>query len=456
MEDCDTTLQEKRLRRTVELCASAHPYFRRKFREWGLEARDILSLEDLSRIPITQKNDYMADPDSFCLRPKDCSLVVSKEESVLWDVVYTTGTTAGVPTPFYNTTHDMYAILEQARRCAEAEGIRSEDRIANLYPLAGFPTGAFQSVIRTSNICGIPMVSGLTGTSESEFSVRHSLKEALGIVGRFNPTVLWGVPSFIRRFLYEANSQRSNLSNVRLIITSGESVSENLRSEFKDRIQTLGGKSPEVLSRYAFTEMSGGFVQCEEGISPQNLIPDLYYFEVVDEETGNNVSSGESGLLVITHLHRRGTVLLRYAAGDIVTLSTEPCPSCGRMGERITSTPRRVGGLVKCRGMLVNTNLIVETISSIQGIGEFQVVFSCMDNPGAMDELIIRAELDNMAFGEMEIGGQERFQAEIGYRVKEAVSIRPNVEFVARGVLYDETRSIKATRVLDLRTQAND
>jgi phenylacetate-coenzyme A ligase PaaK-like adenylate-forming protein len=35
--------------------------------------------------------------------------------------------------------------------------------------------------------------------------------------------------------------------------------------------------------------------------------------------------------------------------------------------------------------------------------------------------------------------------------VREAVSLRPEVEFVARGALYDQERSIKAKRVVDLR-----
>ena len=35
--------------------------------------------------------------------------------------------------------------------------------------------------------------------------------------------------------------------------------------------------------------------------------------------------------------------------------------------------------------------------------------------------------------------------------VQQAVSLRPEVEFVPRGALYDEARSIKARRVVDLR-----
>ena len=83
-------------------------------------------------------------------------------------------------------------------------GFRPDDRVANLYPLADFPTGAFLSVIRSTMIAGLPVVHGLTGSAHSEFKVRHSLSEALDTVAAFRPTVLWGVPSFVRRFLEEA------------------------------------------------------------------------------------------------------------------------------------------------------------------------------------------------------------------------------------------------------------
>lgn len=443
-------LQEARLRRTVELCARAHPYYRRKFSEWGVEPGDIRTLDDLALLPLTHKADYMGEPEAFRVRPEDLPPDVSPEEAVLWDVAYTTGTSSGKPTPFYNTTHDIYGILEQARRCNQVEGIGPGDRIANLYPVAGFPTGAFLSVIRSGMICGVPVIYGLTGSANSEYRVRNSLLEALAIVERFRPTVLWGVPSFLRRFLFEAKSRGADLSEVRLIITSGEPVPPALREELKERLRAMGAKDPRFLARFAFTEMQGGFVQCAEEAAPQNIVPDLYYLEVADPESGRRLPDGESGLLAITHLHRRGTVLLRYAGGDIVTLSREPCPLCGQEGERVVTTPRRVGGLVKCRGMLVNPDLIVETLSALEGVGEFQVVFTCEDRPGAMDELIVRVE--RARAGEDE--ETERLREGISHRVREAVSIRPRVEFVPPGEIYDPERSIKARRVVDLRCPA--
>src|SRR5262249_551738 len=132
-------------------------------------------------------------------------------------VSYTTGTTSGRPSPFYNTTHDAYSVWDQARRCNEAEGLTHGDRIANLYPVAGYPTGAFLSVIRSAMILGLPVVHALTGSAQSEFKVRNSVAEALTKIAPFRPTLLWGVPSFIRRFLDEAKQRKADLSDVRLL-----------------------------------------------------------------------------------------------------------------------------------------------------------------------------------------------------------------------------------------------
>ena len=71
-----------------------------------------------------------------------------------------------------------------------------------------------------------------------------------------------------------------------------------------------------------------------------------------------------------------------------------------------------------------------------------------------MDRLVIRIEhgaSDAAAPDAATLGG-EALRAEITRRVREAVSLRPDVEFVARGELYDHERSIKAKRVLDLRS----
>jgi hypothetical protein len=73
-------------------------------------------------------------------------------------------------------------------------------------------------------------------------------------------------------------------------------------------------------------------------------------------------------------------------------------------------------------------------------------VFQRDDAPGAMDRMVIRIERDaeDAALRERLIAG-----------VQQAVSLRPEVEFVVRGALYDQERSIKAKRVVDLRPKVD-
>jgi phenylacetate-coenzyme A ligase PaaK-like adenylate-forming protein len=445
-----TILRVERLRRTLRAVRLAHPFYRSWFRELKIEPEDFRSLDDLQALPPTRKQDYIADPEAFRLRPEDLPADFSGEERVLWDVSYTTGTTSGRPSPFYNTTHDAYAVWDHARRCNAVEGLVPGDRVANLYPMAGFPTGAFLSVVRSTMILGLPVVHGLTGSASSEFKVRNSIAEALERILPLRPTVLWGVPSFIRRFLYEAQKSAAGFADVRLVITSGEPVPAVLRNELKEQLASLGAPSAQIRARYAFTEMQGGLVQCADDAPPQNVGPDLYYLEVVDPDSGRRLAEGEAGMLAITHLHRRGTVLLRYLVGDTVTLSQTPCPICNGQGERIVGTSRRAGSLVKCRGMLVNTDVIQDGLSGMAGIGEFQIVFLRESREGAMDRLVIRIERQS----DDKSRETEALRQNVIRSVREAVSLRPEVEFVPLGQLYDHERSIKTKRVLDLRPLA--
>ena len=125
-------LREERLRRTVALCAKAHPFYRRRFEEEGIGPEGIRTLADLERLPLTQKSDFMDDPASFSLDPALAG-DLSFEERTLWNIAYTTGTTSGRPSPFFNTTHDQYHIMMQARANAmlalDEENYRSALRV---------------------------------------------------------------------------------------------------------------------------------------------------------------------------------------------------------------------------------------------------------------------------------------------------------------------------------------
>ena len=101
---------------------------------------------------------------------------------------------------------------------------------------------------------------------------------------------------------------------------------------------------------------------------------------------------GDEGLILLTHLDRRGTVMLRYALGDVARLTRQRCPHCGALTERIVSQPRRVDDLVKIKGMLVNPQALVDAVLGEPALLDFQAVVD-KENPNdplSMDRLRLR------------------------------------------------------------------
>lgn len=427
----------------VALIAKGHPAYRKVFERTGMSPADVQTLEDLAKFPLTRKEDYMSAPEDYRLALADLPVA----ERTLWDIVYTTGTTTGRPTPLYTTTFDYYNILELQKRMAAIRGMDGNDVIANLYPLTPHPHGAFLRANYAAMVLGATLVAGFSGQSYGAYPVHRRLPEVVQLLARSGATVLWGVPSYIRRVLLAAEEMGVALPRVRMCAVSGEPCPPEMAAELKKRLAAVGAKDVIISNSLGATEMQGGMVECCEGSGFHNPAPDLFYLEVVDE-SGRRLPDGETGLLALTHLNRRGTVLFRYVLGDVVKLSNEPCPYCGRVGGRIISQPVRTKGMVKIRGMLVNTELINREMSSLTEVEEFQSVITREDpaDPFSMDKLVVR-----VATRETGEAARARLAELIGERLKAAIGVRPEVVFDQAENIFNPAKQMKPIRLVDER-----
>lgn len=425
-------LQDERLRAMLALCLRGHPYYRRHWA--GIDVAAIRGVADLERLPLTRKQALMADPESFRLRLPELPL----HERVLWEVIYTSGSTAE-PTPVYNTTHDYHAYLFQSRRVAEISGIGEADVIANLFPLTPAPMGAFVRSATNAYAAGAAIFAALPGAPHGAFSVHRPLEHAVHLVQAHKATILWGVPSFVRRVLLRALETKADFRSVRMCAITGEASTPQMREDLRRCLRELGARGTAVFDRYGSTEL-GAFAQCREEGEWHNPAPEIQYHEIVDPDTGRRLPDGERGALAVTHLDRRGTVLVRFLVGDTVSLRRGPCPHCGRSGDRLAGPVARGGDLVKVKGMLVNPAVLLDALDAIGGIGELQVVVQRQDaaDPHSMDELLVRASASP----------SEALSREIVQRVQDAVRVRPRVEFVD---LQDAASRTKAARFVDRR-----
>jgi phenylacetate-coenzyme A ligase PaaK-like adenylate-forming protein len=428
---------------TIDLVFRAHPYYRALFARLGLAREDLRTLDDLRRLPLTWKRDYMARPEDFSL---DRDLLEDQpiEARTVWDVMHTTGTSSGKPTPFVSTTWDFYNTLTANRRALEIRGVRPDDLVANLCPLTIHPYGAFARTLHACAVMKIPVVSALPGRPSPHFHWASHMDEVVDIVARTRATILWGVASYLRRVMLRAEEQGADLSAVRLVFAMGEPVSALMRDDMVARLRRCGAADPRVSVSYAATEMQVGAVECQEGSGYHNPAPEEFFFEVVHPETHEPLPEGESGLVVMTHLNRRGTVLLRYALGDTSRLSTEPCPHCGATTDRLTQLPFRSDDMVKVKGMLINPTLLFGAVQMHADVAEFQAVLQHEDaaDPLSPELLILRVA---------PAGDARDLAPRIAASVKAAVGVTPLVEIVAKDAIYDPERSMKSKRLLDLR-----
>jgi phenylacetate-CoA ligase len=430
--------QNENLRAMLALCARSHPYYRRVWAEAKIDIRDIATVDDLERLPLTPKAELMAAPEAFRLDAADLPL----HERALWEIIYTTGSTAD-PTPIFNTTHDYNAYLFQSQRVAAISGIRETDVIANLFPLTPAPMGAFVRSASNAYAAGAAIFAALPGASFGPFDVRRSLDDAVRMIEAHRATILWGVPSFVRRVLLRAIETRADFKSVRMCAITGEASSPALREDLRRCLRELQSAGTTVFDRYGSTEL-GAFAQCRADGDWHNPTPELQYHEVVEPEAGRRLPDGEHGALAVTHLDRRGTVLIRFLVGDVVAINRSPCPHCGRTSERVVGPVVRTKDLVKVKGMLINPAVLLDTLQSIAGIDEFQVVVRRENSADllSMDELVVRVASST---------DQAGLADTIVAKTREAVHVRPRIEFVNANDIYDAGRQTKATRFVDQR-----
>ena len=443
-DDLHASSQDRRLQNMIRLCAAAHPYYRKLFNERGLTTSDFQTVDDLRKLGILHKEKFTADPESFRLDLEGID-GLSLEETTLADVIYTSGSTSQA-TPFYDTVHDRLARIEHIRRGAEIVGVSESDVVANLFPLGAAPHQGFLSATWGAQAIGARLISTLTGRAYPEFDVRRSLDNAVRLVERHQATILWGITTYVRRFVIRAQELGSDLGSVRLAMVMGEPCPPGMREDIRSRLESLGSSNPEISNGYGFTEMQAPTMECVE-LGPRHVAaPEQFHFEVTDVESGEPAPDGAPGLLLMSHLNRRGTVLMRYRVGDVVAIENGECGHCGRTGPRFIGDPYRADGLVKVKGTLVDPQALHQRLSSllsVDGVSDYQlkVGHAVESDRYSGDRLAVRIACSPEA---REAAGQR-----VQTLASLAFELTPEVEFLPQDGFEETSQDYKFRRFVD-------
>lgn len=402
-----SSLQGKRLRKVVELVYHNVPFYRKKMQEKDLHPDDFNSIEDITKLPFTTKQDLR---DNYPIGLQ----AVSQAEIVR---THASSGTTGKPTIVGYTRKDLGVWSESCARALTAFGVSKNDifSVAYGYGLFTGGLGLHYGVERM----GATVVPASTGNTEKHITL---LKD-LGITG------LACTPSYALHLAEVMRKMGISLDELKLRVGvfGAEPWTENMRHEVEAQ---LGVKAFNI---YGLSEISGPGVSYEcEMQNGSHISEDHFYPEIINPDTMEVLGDGEMGELVFTTLSKEGMPLLRYRTKDLSSLNHEKC-DCGRTTVRMGRIMGRSDDMLIVRGINIFPSQIESVILSMEEFAPQYLII--VEREGNLDVMTIQVELkpeyfiDN--FPEM-----EKKKKALVQKLRSVLSITAKVDLLPPGSIH--------------------
>jgi len=413
-------LQLQRLRQTVRHCMNS-PFYQQKFKQLGITPDDIKSLDDVSRLPFTSKEDLRENyPYGLaCVPLKDCVRLHSSS-----------GTT-GNPTVVLHTQKDLDEWANAVARCLWMVGSRPEDVFQNSAGYGMFTAGlGFQYGAEKVGMLTVPAAAG------------NTLRQ-IKFIKDFGTTVLHAIPSYASR-IYEVMKEEGvdprRDTKLRVLCIGAEPHSEEQRRRIEEN---LGVKA---YNSYGISEMMGPGVafECPEqnGI---HIWEDYFIVEIIDPVTLQPVPEGELGELVITTINREAMPLLRYRTRDLTRFLPGDCP-CGRTHRRLARLQGRSDDMIILKGVNIFPIQVEKILLKFKEVSTDYLI--TLETRDGNDTMTVDVELSQLFTDDY--GRLQSLEKEITRQLKDEILVTPKVRLLSKGSLKVSDEK-KAVRVKDLR-----
>ncbi len=401
-------LQLERLQAMLNRLYSEVSYYRHLLDSVDLPPSEFRSLDQLRMIPFTHK-ETLRENYPYGLFAVPLREIVRIQAS--------SGTT-GQPVVTGYTRNDIKHWTELVARVFCATGV-SKDDVVQICLDYGLFSGGLAFHYGAEEI-GASVIPASTFNPEGQ----------LDIMRHYKTTALVCVPTYALKLVQvarEKNMPPQQLS-LKTVVLTGEPWPENVR----ERIER--GFHVEVFDAYGVSEVMGPGISYE---CPQrkglHISEDHFIAEIVAARTGEVLSNGEEGELVLTTITKKAFPLLRFRTGDLTALDLAPC-SCGRATARMSKVAGRVDDAVFVQGKSVLPSQVEKILHSVEGVvPRFQIV---VDKSGTAEELRVRVEMDNRIFSD-----EMKVLAELKRNVERKME---EVMGVAATVTLVEPRSLEA------------
>jgi len=415
------SFQEERLHEALQYLQEHSTYYQRIFRKCHIDVNRISTIEDLQKIPFTEKKDLQLFNDEFLCVPK---------EKVI-DYITTSGT-LGDPVTFGCTEKDLERLAYNEKKSFECAGVT--------------PGSVVQLMVTLDKrfMAGLAYFLGLRELGAGVIRVGNGIPELQwDTIQRLKPDTIMCVPSFILRLIQWAEDHGVDYRNssIKRIIGIGEGLREQDLS-----LNLLGRRikekwDVELYATYSSTEMGATFSECPYACGG-HLHPELVIVEIIGPDN-MPVPDGQPGEVVITTLGVEGMPLLRFRTGDIAAKITEPC-KCGRNSFRLTPILGRKNNMIKLKGTTLYPPAINDVLDNTPYVENYVIVVE--DSDAGLDDVIVKIGLKSKPDFDYVKDLKDRFRSRI--RVAPRVETYPVEEIHA---INYPAKSRKPVKFIDLR-----
>ena len=415
-----TEVQTERLISTVKRVYYNVPFYRDKMQKTGIEPGDIKSLEDLKKLPFTNKQD-LRDTYPFGMFAAPMSEIIR---------IHASSGTTGKQTVVGYTRRDLDSWAEVVARSLYSAGVSKESIVQVAYGYGLFTGGL-----------GLHYGAERIGASVIPISGGNT-KRQLQVMKDFGTTILACTPSYALNMAEEMEEMGIDRSELKLKagIFGAEPWSNNMRKEIEERLGIM------AMDIYGLSEIMGPGVsiecpyKCGLHVQEDHFIP-----EIINPETEEVLPEGTTGELVFTTITKEGLPLIRYRTHDISSLNYEKC-ECGRTLVRMSKVTGRSDDMLIIRGV----NVFPSQIESIlleagETAPHYLLIVDRVDN---LDILEIRVEMSQNTFSD-EVKKVEDHEKKIRKKIESTLGISAKVSLVEPKTI--ERSEGKAKRVIDKR-----
>jgi phenylacetate-CoA ligase len=334
-------------------------FYKNKLDQVRIKPTDIQTIDDFKKVPFTLSSEILKELKK---KPSQCHLY-SK------DVTRVNFSPSGQDLyPVYQTPHDLQKMHEVCARTLDTAGVKKDDICAVTYGYHLFIAGLFyQSQLESYGAKVIPL-----GPGESE--------RAIHLINQYEVSVLITNPTFAMKLA------AGGIPSIKILFVGGEPFTSV--GGYPEKVRAAFGRDLILIDSYSMALCMPIARSCRYD-SGLHIMDDFIFTEVIDPLTGEEMPEGEKGELVLTHLYKEASPLLRYRTGDLTWMERKKCP-CGREITLPKGIIGRTDEMLKVKGVKFWPSQISNILREFQEYpGKYRVVVS---GEMGVDRLILMVE----------------------------------------------------------------